>query len=200
MDSQLVLYMNQFASEEEAQAAQDAGTSTSNANCGKLELFVSAVTEGYASFPQDSCFTESQVGKMLTSALIKYQDPASVDMAEQFTLEQEYYNELYSQTPGFIMNYASANFPEGSDKSAWKIMESEVDLAAYEELKAASNYQSNWPPSDVVISTAGTIGLDVLCSGAHLTDATDVSVPLPAPATTATAKASKDSSAKSSKT
>ena len=205
-NSQLVLFMNQFASEEEAQAAQDAtsdpssSTHVNNANNGKLELFVSAVTEGYASFPEGKCFTESQVGKTLTSGLYTYQDPASVDIAEQFTLEQDWYNELYSQTPGFIMNYVSANVPAGSDKSVWKIMESEADEAAYQALKAEKGYEWTGAANDKVISTIGTIGIDVLCSGAHLTDATDVSVPPSAPATTAAAKASKASSAKSSKT
>ena len=200
-DSRNVLYMNQFDTKEEAQAAQDATSDPSNsahvhnANEGKLELFVSAVTEGYASFPQGSCFTESQVGKTLTSGLYTYQDPASVDIAEEFTLEQDWYNELYSQTPGFVMTYVSTNAPAGSDKSVWKIMESEADEAAYQALKAEANYQWTGPPSDLVISTVGTIGLDVLCS-----DATDVPVLPPAPATTATAKASKASSAKSSKT
>ena len=202
----LVLFMNQFATAEQAQAAEEAASDTSsstyveNANKGKFELFSATVTEGYASFPQGSCFTESQVGKFLTTHLYKYQDPASVDIAEEFTREQDYYNVMYKNAPGFVMNYVSTNAPAGSDKSVWKIMESEADLAAYEELKAESNYVWTGPADDKVISTVGTIGLDILCSSHHLTDAADVSVPPPPPATTATAKASKTSSAKSSKT
>ena len=145
-------------------------------------------------------FLKANVSRTLTSALYKYEDPASVDMTDMFNADQEWYNVLSSQAPGFVMNYLSANFPEGSDKSAWKIMESEADYAAYQESVAEANYQWTGPPSEFVFSTAGIIGLDVLCSGHHLTDATDVSVPPPAPATTATAKASKTSSAKSSKT
>ena len=204
-DSRLVLFMNQFASAEEAKAAQEAASDHSSSthlstdNDGKLELFVSAVTEGYAAFPQGGCFAESQVGKTLTSGLFTYQDPASVDIAEEFTLEQDWYNELYSQTPGFVMTYVSTNAPAGSDKSVWKIMESEADEAAYQALKAEKGYEWTGSATDIVIWTAGTIGIDVLCSGAHLTDATDVPVP-PAPATAATAKASKASSSKSSKT
>jgi len=204
-DSGLVLYMNQFASEEEAQAAQDAAALDSanhihNDNDGKLELFISTVTEGYAAFPQDGCFTESQVGKFLTTHLYKYQDPASVDIAEEFTRDQDRYNKLYSQTPGFIMSYDSTNVPAGDNKSVWRIMESEAGEAAYQALKAESNYHYNGtrPAHDVIISTTGIIGLDILCSGQHLTDAADVSPP--PPANTATAKASKVSSAKSSKT
>ena len=206
-DSQLVLFMNQFDSEEEAKAAQEAASDPSssthitNDNKGKLKLFVSLVTEGYASFPEGKCFTESQVGKWLTSALYKYEDPASVDMTDMFNADQEWYNVIYANAPGFVMNYLSENFPEGSDKSAWKIMESEADEAAYQELVAEANYQWTGPPSEKVFSTGGTIGIDVLCSEHHAADdATDVSVPPPAPATTATAKASKASSAKSSKT
>ena len=198
-DSQLVLFMNQFDSEEEAKAAQETAISNSpNGNTGKLELFVSLVTEGYASFPEGKCFTESQVGKWLTSTLYKYEDPASVDMTDMFTSDQEWYNVLLTNTPGFIMNYLSTNF---SDKSAWQIMESEADEAAYQELVAEANYQWTGPPGKMVFSTAGTIGIDVLCSEHHAADdATDVSVSPSAPATTATAKASKASSAKSSKT
>jgi hypothetical protein len=186
-NSQLVLYMNQFASEEEAQAAQDATSNTSssehvhNANDGKLELFVSAVTEGYAAFPQDSCFTESQVGKFLFTNLYKFQDPASVDPTTLFSLRENEYNVLDSQAPGFIMNYASTNAPGSSDNSYWRIMESEADEEAFQELKAESNFAWTGPADDNVITTAGTIGIDVLCSGAHLTE-TDVSVPPPAPA------------------
>jgi hypothetical protein len=204
-DSQLVLFMNQFASAEQAKAAQDAAAnnpdpSWANANDGKLELFISTVTEGFAAFPQDSCFTESQVGKLLVTHLYTYQDPASVDPTTLFPLQQDYYNMMYKNAPGFVMSYSSTNAPQGDDKSQWRIMESEADEAAYQELKAESNYAWTGPAEDEVISTAGIIGIDILCAEHHLTDATDVPVPPPAPATTSTAKASKASSAKSSKT
>ncbi len=202
----LVLFMNQFATAEQAQAAEEAASDTSsstyveNANKGKFELFSATVTEGYAAFPQDSCFTESQVGKLLVTHLYTYQDPASVDPTTLFPLQQDYYNVMYKNAPGFVMSYSSTNAPQGDDKSQWRIMESEADEAAYQELKAESNYAWTGPAEDEVISTVGIIGLDILCSGQHLTDATVVSVPAPAPATTATAKASKANSAKSSKT
>jgi len=185
-DSGLVLYMNQFASKEQAQAAHDDMVNNvgkwSNANNDKLEVFASAVTEGYAAFPQDSCFTESQVGKTLTSGLYKYQDPASVDINEQYTLEQDWYNELYSQIPGFIMSYVSTNAPAGDDKSVWKILESAADEEAYQALKTEKGYEWTGPANDKVITTIGTIKLDVLCTDSTTDDAADVSPPAPAPA------------------
>ena len=185
-DNQLVLFLSSFDTAEQAKAAQDAASSGSwpNANDGKLELFAAAVTEGYAAFPQDTCFTESQVGKMLTTNLYKYQDPASVDPTLFFPAYQDWYNELYSKTSGFIMSYGSTNAPAGSDSFDWKIMESEADVAAYEKLLAESNYAWTGPdyPADKVIETAGTIGIDVLCTDAHTDEAADVSPQAPAPA------------------
>ncbi len=136
-----------------------------------MERFASAVTEGNAAFPQGSCFTESQVGKILTTNLYKYQDPASVDPTALFPYQQDWYNELYSQTPGFVMSYESTNAPAGSDSVDWKIMESEADVAAYEKRLAESNYAWTGPdyPADKVIETAGTIGFDILCTGADST-------------------------------
>ncbi len=200
--------MNQFDSAEQAKAAQDAAANNidpnwANANDDKLELFAAAVTEGYAAFPEGGCFTESQVGKRLTYCLATYQDPASVDIAEQFALEQDLYNVLYSQIPGFVMTYVSTNVPEGSDKSNWRIMESEADEAAFQALKVEKGYEWTGAADDLIIFTSGTIGIDILCTESHAADdattnAVDVSPP--APANTAAAKASKTSSSKSSKT
>jgi hypothetical protein len=200
-DSQLVLFMSWFDTAEQAQAAQDAAIDTppdDNDNYDKLELFIASVTEGYASFPEGKCFTESQVGKTLTTNLYKYQDPASVDPTTLFPLDQDYYNVMYKNAPGFVMTYSSTSAPAGSDSSNWRIFESEADEVAYQAMEAEKwqDYQWTGPADDLVIATIGTIGVDVLCSST--TVAADVSPP--PPANTATAKASKTSNAKSSKT
>ena len=202
-DSQLVLFMSWFDTAEQAHAAQQAAIDTppdNNDNFDKLELFIAAETEGYAAFPQDGCMTESNVGKLLATNLYKYQDPASVDPTTLYPLQEDFYNVFFSKVPGFVMGYASTNAPAGSDSSYWHIMESEADEAAFQKLLAETNYAWSGKAEDEVISTVGTIGVDILCTSQHLTDATEVSVPAPAPANIATAKASKVSSAKSSKT
>lgn len=203
-DSQLVLFMSWFDTAEQAQAAQQAAIDTppeDNDNYDRLELFMAVETEGYAAFPQDGCITESSVGKTLTTNLYKYQDPASVDPTTLFPLDQDYYNVMYKNAPGFVMTYSSTNAPAGSNRNNWRIFESEADEAAYQAMEAESNYAWTGPADDLVISTSGTIGVDVLCSSHHLTDATTAAdVSPPPPANTATAKASKTSSAKSSKT
>lgn len=203
-DSQLVLFMSWFDTAKQAQAAQQAAIDTppeDNDNYDRLELFMAVETEGYAAFPQDGCITESSVGKTLTTNLYKYQDPASVDPTTLFPLDQDYYNVMYKNAPGFVMTYSSTNAPAGSNRNNWRIFESEADEAAYQAMEAESNYAWTGPADDLVISTSGTIGVDVLCSSHHLTDATTAAdVSPPPPANTATAKASKTSSAKSSKT
>ena len=92
-DSRLVLFMNQFDTMEQASKAEEAAiyNTTKTGNDGKLKLWLSVETEGYAAFPADTCITESSKGQWLAADVWKFLDPASVDPASLPPISEDYH-------------------------------------------------------------------------------------------------------------
>ena len=156
-DSRLVLFMNQFDTMEQASKAEEAAiyNTTKTGNDGKLKLWLSVETEGYAAFPADTCITESSKGQWLAADVWKFLDPASVDLASLPPISEEYYNEYRKDAKGFVMFHDSAN--AAGDLVTWRIFDNEEDADAA-EIKSANQ----WTGPAVELSLTLMASLDLI--------------------------------------
>ena len=160
-----VFFLNQFYTQEEAHAAQEAAKEfvAKGALNGKITPNIFTGAQGFFAEPSDTCIDSSSTGDYLGVRFYEFADPASVNSTELFSAITRYYGEHLKDAEGFVTYYKAVH--TGGD-IAWNIFKTEEQAIESNEA-AANDPLDDFPDMDRVGSAAGIIKFDYTCAAGN---------------------------------
>jgi len=163
-NSSTVFFLNQFDTQEEAHAAQEAAKEfvAKGALNGKITPNIFTEAQGFFAEPSDTCIDSSSAGDYLAVRFYEFADPASVNSTELYSAITRYYGEHLKDAEGFVTYFVVHT---GGD-IAWNIFKTEEQAIKSNEA-AANDPLDDFPAMDRMGSAAGVIKFDYTCAAGN---------------------------------
>jgi len=183
-NSTTVFFLNQFDTQEEARAAQEAAKEfvAKGTLNGKITPNLFTQGKGYFAAPLDTCIKYptqddylARRQDYLSVRFHKFVDPASVNTTALFSGTQSFYEEFIKGDEGLVTYYNA----EGGDYDvAWNMYKTEEQAIQSNQQSVNWTMPDDYPATDRVGSAAGIIAFDYTCSAGNRPAAP---TPTPAP-------------------
>ena len=165
-NSTTVFFLNQFDTQEEAHAAQEAAKEfvAKGMLNGKITPNIFTEAQGFFSEPSDTCITSSSKGDYLGVRFYEFVDPASVNSTELYSAITRYYGEHLKDAEGLVTYYTAMQ--NGSDIT-WDIFKTQ-EQSIKSNQAAANDPLDDFPAKNRVGSATGIIAFDYTCAAGNM--------------------------------